>query len=171
MPDILLALVPLSNENCESESCELKDAVSAVEGSDMCGGAGSLNVGSCDGDCGTGVGDCGKFEGTFEGTGKFEGTGDLEGTGGNSEDTGVENFETGAEISEVTRAPCSFGFKVAGDISSECFGFLGTLGNSLRFAGILTARGLGGFVTNLASRPFLNTGSSGGRSLMLSWPP
>lgn len=149
VPDILLALVPLLNENCESESCELKDAAFGLGGNDMCG-AGSLNVGndgSCDGNCGNcdGCNGCNGCDGT--------GAGDFDGTGGNSENTGA-----GIE---------GFGFEV-GDISVGSFG---TLGNFLRFAGILTARGLGGFVTNLASRPFLNTGSSGGRSLMLSWPP
>ena len=150
VPDILLALVPLLNENCESESCELKDAAFCLGGNDMCG---SLNVGNdgdcdgnCDGDCGNCDGKCGNCDGT--------GAGDFDGTGGHSAHTPAGAPE----------APPL-------DVGDIRVAFLGPLGPRLRFAGILTARGFGVCVTNLASRPFLNTGSSGGRSLMLSWPP
>lgn len=157
VPDILLALVPLLNENCESESCELKDAAFCLGGNDMCGSLNVGNDGDCDGNCDD---DCGNCDGTC---------GNCDGKCGNCDGTGAGDFDGTGGNSENTRAgvPEGLGLEV-GDIS---VGFFGTLGNCLRFAGILMARGFGVCVTNLASRPFLNTGSSGGRSLMLSWPP
>lgn len=155
MPEVLLALVPLLNENCESESYELRDAALGLGGNAKYG---SFNAG------------CGRLEtvklepvgfeeieevgfAAIEFAAGFDAIGledTFEGTGGNSYGAGC---------------PCVFGVEAA---RSD---FLGTMGNPLRFAGMLTARGLGVFVTNLASRPFLNTGSSRGRSLMLNCPP